>query len=117
MSTIEERVAAVEARLDTLTDLRALVIALREDMNRRFDAVDRRFEAVDRRFEQVDRRFELLLGHMNERFIGVDGRFAVMDQRFAQFLEREDRHFRWLVGIQMSVATMMIATLLTLAVR
>ena len=106
MSTIEERIAAVEARLDTLTDLRALVIELREDMKRRFDAVERRFDAVDRRFEAVDRRFE-----------GVDARFGVMDHRIEQLIERGDRHFRWLVGIQMSVATMMIATLLTLAVR
>jgi hypothetical protein len=105
MSTIEERIAAVEARLDTLTDLRALVVELRDDMHRRFDAVDRRFEAMDRRFEAVDRRFA-----------GVDTRFGTMDHRIEQLIGRGDRHFRWLVGIQMSVATTMIATLLTLAV-
>ena len=30
----------------------------RNDVNRRFEAIDKRFEAVDRRFEAVDRRFE-----------------------------------------------------------
>ena len=30
----------------------------RNDVNRRFEAVDKRFEAIDRRFEAVDRRFE-----------------------------------------------------------
>jgi len=97
--TIEERMAAVEARLDTLGDLRALVIELREDMHRRFDAVDRRFDAVDRRFEAVDRRFEF------------------NNQRFESLIEREDRHFRTSIAVQTSVALMMIATLLTLALR
>ena len=32
----------------------------RNDVNRRFEAVDKRFEAVDRRFEAVDRRFEAI---------------------------------------------------------
>lgn len=30
----------------------------RNDVNRRFEAVDKRFEAIDKRFEAVDRRFE-----------------------------------------------------------
>jgi hypothetical protein len=34
---------------------------LRQDMDRRFEAVERRFEAVDRRFEAVDRRFEAII--------------------------------------------------------
>jgi hypothetical protein len=33
---------------------------LRQDMDRRFEAVERRFEAVDRRFEAIDRRFEAI---------------------------------------------------------
>jgi predicted nucleic acid-binding Zn-ribbon protein len=53
--------------------------ALREDSNRRFEALQReiaqRFEVVDRRFEAVDQRFETLLREMNQRFEVVDRRF------------------------------------------
>ena len=31
---------------------------LREDMNRRFEAVDKRFEAMDKRFEELSRRID-----------------------------------------------------------
>jgi hypothetical protein len=44
---------AVMAR-ETWTDER--LDDLKENVNRRFDAVDGRFDAVDRRFDQVDRR-------------------------------------------------------------
>ena len=30
----------------------------RNDVNRRFGAVDKQFEAIDRRFDAIDRRFE-----------------------------------------------------------
>ena len=45
----------------------------RNDVNRRFEAVDKQFEAVDRRFEAVDRRFE-----------AIDRRFDAIDRRFEE---------------------------------
>jgi hypothetical protein len=50
---------------------------LRQDMDRRFEAVDRRFGTIIDRFEAVDRRFEAI----NDRFEAVDRRFeAIIDE-------------------------------------
>jgi hypothetical protein len=66
--TIEERVAAVEARTtaqeagmvrtnevirDGDMDLRTAMRTMDERIDRRFDAVDRRFDAMDRRFQWI----------------------------------------------------------------
>jgi uncharacterized coiled-coil protein SlyX len=66
LMTIEERMAAVEARStaqegtmvrtnqairDGDMDLRTAMQAMDERIDRRFDAVDRRFDAMDRRFQ------------------------------------------------------------------
>ena len=66
--TIEERLAAVEARTtaqevgmvrtnevirDRDMDLRTAMRAMDERIDRRFDSVDRRFDAMDRRFQWV----------------------------------------------------------------
>ena len=91
MPTIEERMAAVEARLDTLADLRALIVESREEMRHRFNAIDHRFNSIDQRFLGLEKR--------------IDG-----------LAEREDRHYTTTYRVQISVALMMMATLLTLAV-
>ncbi|MFL5901504.1 MAG: hypothetical protein ACJ75S_09955 [Solirubrobacterales bacterium] len=39
-------------------------LAIRSEMDHRFDGMERRFDAMDRRFESMDRRFE----SMNARF-------------------------------------------------
>ena len=57
----------------------------RNDVNRRFGAVDKQFEAVDRRFETIDRRFETI----DRRFDAVDRRFENIDKRF----DAVDRRF------------------------
>ena len=65
--------------------------ALREDMNKRFEAVDKRFEAVDKRFEAMDKRFESVQQQM-------DKRFEDMNKRFDEMVRRQDLHFRWVIG-------------------
>jgi len=99
MSTLEERVAALEARVDAHamsgSDLRGALLGLQDEMHRLFEQVDRRFEQVDRRFEQVDRRFE----QMDQRFTDLQGQ---MNQRFDAVDQKIDRHFTWLVGIQVA---------------
>ena len=52
----------------------------RNDVNRRFEAVDKRFEAVDKRFETVDKRFEAI----DRRFDAIDRRFDAIDRRFEE---------------------------------
>ena len=102
MPTLEERVAALEARMDahimSASDLRASLTGLQDQMNYRFEQVDRRFEQVDRRFEQVDQRFLELHGYMNQRFDAID--------------QKIDRHFTWLVGIQVAVLVAVVGALI-----
>ena len=45
-----------------------------------------------------------LRGETNRRFEAVDGRFAVLDQKI-------DRHFTWLVGIQVAVLVSVVGAL------
>jgi len=109
MSTLEERVAALEARVDAHamsgSDLRGALLGLQDEMHRLFEQVDRRFEQVDRRFEQVDRRFE----QMDQRFTDLHGQ---MNQRFDAVDQKIDRHFTWLVGIQVAVLVAVVGALL-----
>ena len=124
MPTLEERVAALEARVEANamsgTDLRGTWPASGSDeravrtwtigswssgqMNRRFEQVDRRFEQVDRRFEMIDRRFE----QVDHRFAELQGQ---MNQRFDAVDQKIDRHFTWLVGIQVAVLVAVVGAL------
>jgi tetrahydromethanopterin S-methyltransferase subunit G len=108
MSTLEERVAALEARVDAHamsgSDLRGALLGLQDEMHRLFEQVDRRFEQVDRRFEQVDRRFE----QMDQRFTDLQRQ---MNQRFDAADQKVDRHFTWLVGIQVAVLVAVVGAL------
>jgi hypothetical protein len=101
MPTLEGRVATLEARIDTYAmttgDTKVVLVGLQDQMNRRFEQVDRRFEQMDRRFEHVDQRFVALQDQMNQRFDAVDGKI--------------DRHFTWLVGIQVAVLVAVVGAL------
>jgi hypothetical protein len=87
MSTLEERVAALEAKMDAQTmnafDLRAALTGLQDQMNRRF--------------ELVDQWFVELQGQINQRFDAAD--------------QKVDRHFTWLVGIQVAVLVAVVGAL------
>ena len=115
MPTLDERVAALEAKVEgnamSGADLRGALLGLQDEMHRLFEQVDRRFEQVDRRFEMVDRRFEMI----DRRFEQVDHRFAdlqgQMNQRFDAVDQKVDRHFTWLVGIQVAVLVAVVGTL------
>ena len=93
MGTVEERLASLEVRMDRMDDLHTAVAGLRDDVNRQFaemraDMNGRLTELrtdMNRRFEQVDRRWEQ-----------TDGRFLALESKI-------DRHFTWIVGIQMAL--------------
>ncbi len=84
---IEGIVSAKFPRRDEFARLLDEVKQLREDTNRRFEAMleemNQRFEQVDRRFEQVDHRFEQ-----------VDHRFEQVDQRFDRLEARVEAGFQ-----------------------
>ena len=75
MLAIQERVAQVEVKVDTfrtdVADLKAMIVALDQRMERRFDAIDRRFEMVDRRFGTVEGRLFTLMGVGIASLIGI----------------------------------------------
>ena len=78
-------------------DLRDEMIALRRDMDKRFEQVDKRFEQVrqdmDKRFEQVDKRFEQ-----------VDKRFDVLTARMDSFM-------RWSFATTLTVGGLVVGVL------
>jgi hypothetical protein len=85
-----ERVARLEARTEErermVDDVRQALANFEQRVDRRFEAVDRRFEAIDRRFDNVDQRFEA----MNTKI---------------------SRHFYWIVGLQITTLTAILAAL------
>ena len=77
MPTVEERLAALEARVDAMSDVRNLIAELRADMNTRFNDVNARFTEVNGRIgsldAKIDRHFVWLVGMMVTGFITVIG--------------------------------------------
>ena len=63
--------------MSEIKELTNVIVALRDEMNQRFDAVDQRFSAMDQRFDAMDQRFDA----MDQRFDAMDQRFDAMDQR------------------------------------
>lgn len=121
MPTVEERLASLESKVEAIAELRTMILDLRQDV--RTTSVElrqdiramilelrqemiSRFEQVDRRFEQVDKRFEQ-----------VDDRLDRLDHRNVRLEDREDRHFLWLLGIQMSILIVVLAAMLAFVTR
>jgi len=61
--------------------------AMRADFERRFEEVDRRFEAVDRRFEAIIEEMRAMRADFERRFEEVDRRFEAADRRFEAIVE------------------------------
>jgi len=90
MPTIEERLASLEAKVDTMSDLRDLMAELRGD--------------ITGRFTEVNARFTELRGDMNGRFEDVNQRLAALDQK-------GDRHFTWMVSTQVALLLAVVGAL------
>jgi hypothetical protein len=67
--------------------------AMRADFERRFEEVDRRFEAADRRFEAIVEEMRAMRADFERRFEEVDRRFEAVDRRF----EAADRRFEAII--------------------
>ena len=89
-------------------DLRQEMIALRIDMDKRFEQttieMNKRFEQttieMNKRFEQVDKRFEQ-----------VDKRFEQVDKRFEALTTRIDRFMIWSFATSVTVGGIVIASI------
>ena len=117
MPTVEERISAVEAKLDDVAELKVMIGEFRTDMTRQFAEVrsdiDRRFTEVDRRFTEVDQRFTEIDWRLNE----VDWRLSGADRRSETMEQRMERHFMWMVGIQFTVLIAVIVALIETSAR
>ena len=104
MSTLEERVRFVEGKVEdhsrAIGDLRELIIALDQKVDRRFESLERRFESFDNRFESLDRRFE-----------SFDRRFESLDRRFESLEQRFDSKFNRLITIQLMTLVALVSGL------
>ena len=115
MPTVEERLASLEAKVDTMSDLRNLIVDLPGDMNGRFGEVIGRFDEVNGRFTElredmngrfgeVNGRFTELREDMNRRLDDVNRRLSVLD-------EKGDRHFIWMVSTQVALLLAVVSAL------
>ena len=91
MLSIDERVAFMEGRL---VDQSALFADLRTGVSNLAQRVDQLEQRMDRRFEHVD------------------GRFLKVEARLDHLAAEESKHFRWLVGLQVTTLITVAATVL-----
>lgn len=94
MTTLEERVAFLEGRVEEhargVDGIREALTHLEVRMDGRFEAVDRRFEVVDRHFEAVDRHFEAVDKRFTALDEKVDRRFTALEATLARRFDAMD---------------------------
>lgn len=118
MPTTDERLASLEARVDTMDDLRTVITDMRSEMQREFAAaradMQREFAAVRaemrEEFAIVRTDMREMRADMTRQFADVNGRFEVLNQKVG-------RDFRWIVGILMTVMTAVMGVLFTAVLR
>ena len=110
MGTVEERVAAVDARVGEQS---VMLEAVRQSVDR----LDQRMIAMDSRIGQ---RFTALEARLDQRFTAIDQRLVVIDQRFAAIdgcfvaLDTKiSRQFQFLVGIQVTMFLALAGTMIS----
>ena len=96
MSTVEERVSSLEAKVDGIAGLRVDLHQLRQDMNRQFTEVR---EDMNRQFTEAREDTRQLREDMNRGF------------------DQADRYFLWVVGIQFALFISVIGILLRATYR
>lgn len=101
VASLETDVSALkgeQSKQDTLLEAVAEgVFELRQDFEKRFDAVDKRFDAMDQRLTKLEGRvtniektmvtkfeFTQLLRWLDDKFAEIDRRFAAQDTQFAE---------------------------------
>ena len=110
MSTLEERVAFLEGRVEEhargAEGMRDALVHLEGRMDRRFEAVDARFAALE---DKMDRRFEAVDTRFNALELKMDRRFEAVDQRFDALAESLDTKIGRLVVIQVTTLAAILA--------
>jgi len=74
-------------------ELRERMVRVEEELKHQREPMRQGFEQVDKRFEQIDKRFQQV------------------DKRFDEMLNRNDKHFLWLVGFIATSAGLLITAI------
>lgn len=74
----------LDMNVEAIKEVKAEIVRLSENMDKRFDKLDERFAKVDERFAKVDERFDKI----EARFNNMDKRFAKGDSNFARIEEK-----------------------------
>jgi tetrahydromethanopterin S-methyltransferase subunit G len=108
MPTVEERLTALEARVNAVSDTSQRCSELRSDMNLRFAQVNGRFSELrddfNLRLGEINARFDVLHNDVNHRLEEISRRFADLDGK-------SDRQLAWLIGTQVAVLLAVVAAL------
>jgi chromosome segregation ATPase len=100
MPTVEERISAVEAKVDAIAELRT-------DMNRQFSELR---TDMNQQFSEVRSDMNRQLSEVRSDMDQLTRRVDVLDQRM-------ERHFMWMVGIQFTVLIAVIVALIETSAR
>jgi DNA repair exonuclease SbcCD ATPase subunit len=105
IDSVVDEAQELQQRKAESSDLRELIIEVREGFKRmdtRFEDllryIDKRFEQIEKRFEQIDKRFE----QIDKRFEMVEKRFEQLDKRFESIDARFNRLYQflmWMMGL------------------
>jgi len=112
IDTVIDEAQELQQRKAESSDLRELIIEVREGFKRmdaRFEDllryIDKRFEQIEKRFEQIDKRFEMVekrFEQIDKRFEMVEKRFEQVDKRFESIDARFNRLYQflmWMMGL------------------
>jgi len=106
MSSLEERVAYLEGRLEdhggAVTDLRGAA----SQVNNKIDSLTTRMDEMGVR---LTTRMDAMGAALTTRIDALSTRMDALDQRLNA---KMDRHFMWLVGIQIATLVAIIGALL-----
>jgi len=70
----------LDMNVEAIKEVKAEIIRLSENMDKRFDKVDERFAKIDERFAKIDERFD----KVDKRFDKIEARLNNMDKRLAK---------------------------------
>lgn len=102
MATIEERLASLEAKVDAMTDLGSVIAELRADMNRQFSSSREDISGVRADMTALRAEMSGFRSEMTELRAATNRQFDQMTRRIDGLDQKVDRHFTWLLGIQIA---------------
>ncbi len=110
MATSEARLVRLEARVEeqttTSTDLKSLIVALDQKIERMISALDQK---VERLVLGLDQKISALDQKVERSVLALDQK---TDRRFESLERRLDQRFLWMLGLQFGILVAIIAALL-----